>query len=163
MDAAAAALDALILDQAADAIVYADRDGIIRRWNRAAEALFGYAAADALGRSVELIVPEKLRPAHWRGFDAAIESGTLKLSGKPTLTRSQHPNGDKLYVELSFALVKDSASGALVGAVAVARDATERVAAQRAWADETPSPRCQARAASSPSAAAQACGIAWLI
>lgn len=127
---AGSALDALILDQAADAIIFADREGIIRRWNRAAETLFGYPAADALGQSVELIVPDHLRPAHWRGFDAAMEKGVLKLSGRPTLTRAAPRSRARLYVELSFALVTDPASGQPAGAVAIARDASERVEAR---------------------------------
>jgi len=54
-----------ILDQVADAVIYADRTGAIIRWNRASTALFGYSAEEALGQSVELIIPEHLRAAHW--------------------------------------------------------------------------------------------------
>ncbi len=109
-----------ILDQMADAMIYADREGKIRLWNRAAAALFGYEAAEALGNSIDIIVPERLRAPHWRGFDAAMASGTLKLSGRPTLTRAQHKDGSRLYIEMSFALVKE-AGGQSVGSVAVAR------------------------------------------
>ena len=51
-----------ILDQAADAVIFADRSGTIRRWNAAAAALFGFAAEEALGQSLDLIIPEHLRP-----------------------------------------------------------------------------------------------------
>jgi PAS domain S-box-containing protein len=52
-----------ILDQAGDAVIFADRSGIIRRWNRAAQALFGFAAEEALGQNLDLIIPAHLRAA----------------------------------------------------------------------------------------------------
>jgi PAS domain S-box-containing protein len=119
-----------ILDHAGDAVIFADHSGTIRRWNRAAAALFGFAADEALGQNLDLIVPEHLREAHWRGFDAAMKNGALKLMGRPTLTRGQHKSGRKLYVEMTFALV--TGEGAAQGAVAVARDVTERVERERA-------------------------------
>jgi len=123
-------LDARILYDVADALIYADRSGTIRRWNRASTTLFGFTAEDALGQSLDLIIPEHLREAHWRGFDAALESGTMKLAGRPTLTRAQHKDGRKLYIEMTFALVKD-AGGAVLGSAAMARDVTERVMRER--------------------------------
>ncbi len=123
-------LDARILDDVADALIYADRSGTITRWNRAATTLFGFTADEALGQSLDLIIPEHLREAHWKGFDAALESGTMKLAGRPTLTRAQHKDGRKLYIEMTFALVKD-AGGAVLGSAAMARDVTERVMRER--------------------------------
>jgi PAS domain S-box-containing protein len=121
-----------IIEQIADAVIYADETGTIRRWNHAAVALFGYDAPEALGKNLDLIVPGHLRAAHWRGFEAAMSSGTMKLQGKPTLTRAAHKTGRKLYVEMSFALVNGEAGGAACGAVAIARDVTERIEQQRA-------------------------------
>ena len=121
-----------ILDQAADAMIYTDRAGNIARWNSAATALFGYSADEALGQNLDLIIPEHLRAAHWRGFDAAMESGAMKLQGRPTLTRGSHKSGRKLYVEMTFAIVKDGTAGEVLGSVAVARDVTERVERERA-------------------------------
>jgi PAS domain S-box-containing protein len=123
-------LDTSILDDVADALIYADRSGIITRWNRAASTLFGFSADEALGQSLDLIIPEHLRAAHWKGFDAALESGTMKLAGRPTLTRAQHKDARKLYIEMTFALVKDE-GGAVLGSVAMARDVTERVMRER--------------------------------
>ena len=91
-----------MLDQMADAVIYADRGGKIQLQNCAAAALFGYEAAEALGSSIDIIVPERLREPHWRGFEAAMASGTLKLSGRPTLTRALHKDGSRLYIEMSF-------------------------------------------------------------
>src|SRR5215475_920875 len=119
-----------ILDQMAHAVIYADVSGTIRRWNRAAAALFGHNAAEALGENLDLIIPEHLRASHWHGFQAAMTSGVMKLQGRPTLTRAQHQTGRKLYIEMSFGLVKEGT--AIRGAVAVARDVTERIEQQRA-------------------------------
>lgn len=120
-----------ILDQVGDALIYAGRDGIIARWNQAAWRLFGYLPSEALGQNLDLIIPEHLRAAHWAGFNAAIASGKTRLEGRPTLTRAVHKDGRKLYVEMTFALVKDTA-GTPLGSVAMARDVTARVEKERA-------------------------------
>ena len=120
-----------ILDYVADAVISTDRSGAIIRWNHASAALFGYSAGEVLGQSVELIIPEHLRTAHWKGFDDAMEKGATKLQGRPTLTRALHKSGRRLYVEMTFAIVKDDTDEVL-GAVAMARDVTERVEQERA-------------------------------
>ena len=121
-----------IVDQVADAVIYANRAGVITRWNRASAALFGFSAQDALGQNLDLIIPEHLRAAHWRGFEAAVATGAMKLEGRPTLTRALHKSGRKLYVEMTFAIVKGEAEGEVLGSVAMARDVTERVERERA-------------------------------
>ena len=121
-----------IIDQMADAVIYADRSGNIVRWNGAATALFGYSPDEALGQNLDLIIPAHLRAPHWRGFEAAMASGALKLEGRPTLTRASHRSGRKLYVEMTFAIVKGGATDQVFGSVAVARDVTERVEKERA-------------------------------
>ena len=128
---ASQALAEWIIDQAADAIIYADREGRIVRWNQAACQIFGFSQQEALGASLDLIIPERLRDAHWAGYHAALTAGQMKLAGKPTLTRGVHQSGRKLYVEMTFALVKDDA-GQAIGSVAVARDVTEKVEQERA-------------------------------
>jgi len=120
-----------ILEQIADAVIFADARGTIMRWNHAAAALFGYSAAEALGQNLDLIIPEHLRAAHWHGFESAMTNGVMKLQGRPTVTRATHQTGRRLYVELTFALVKEQAGGAARGAVAVARDVTERTEQER--------------------------------
>jgi PAS domain S-box-containing protein len=95
--------------------------------------MFGYSKAEALGQNLDLMIPERLRAAHWRGFNASMENGKTRLGGRPTLTRGLHKSGQKLYVEMSFALVVDGA-GSPLGSVAVARDVTERVEREKAAA-----------------------------
>jgi PAS domain S-box-containing protein len=119
------------LEQAPDAIIFADPGGAIRIWNRAAETVFGYAAAEVIGGSLDVIIPERLRSAHWDGFHRALDSGQTKLGAKALTTRSVHKNGSKLYVELSFGLVRNE-DGTIVGALAVGRDCTARYLEERA-------------------------------
>src|SRR5215469_13118910 len=96
----------LIVEQMADAVIGADRTGTIVLWNAAAAALFGYSAAEAVGQSLNLIIPEHLQNAHWRAFEASMATGLMRLQGRPTLTRAKHQTGRRLYVEMTFALVK---------------------------------------------------------
>ena len=120
-----------VLAQAADALIYAVRDGRIALWNAAAERVFGWSAAEAVGQNLDLIIPEHLRAGHWRGWHAAMQTQQLKLHGHATLTRALTKSGRKCYVEMSFALVKDDA-GVPIGAVAMARDVTARLEQERA-------------------------------
>ena len=71
-----------ILTLAPDAILFADERGIIRFWNQGAERIFGCSAADAIGQSLDLIIPEKLRKRHWDGYHKTMETGeTQSRSG----------------------------------------------------------------------------------
>ena len=127
-----------------EAVIMADLKGIILVWNQGAEDVFGFTAAEAIGQSVDLVIPEKMRAAHWEGFNKAVEHGdTLSVRGA-RMTRALKKNGEPLYVDMSFAMVHDQA-GALTGSIAVARDATarfmaERAARQQAASGRTPDP-----------------------
>ena len=114
-----------LLEQLPVSVIVSDREGRITVWNAASEALFGFTAAEAIGQSLDLIIPEHLRKAHWEGFDRSLASGTTKYAGKVMTTRAVHKDGRKLYVDFSFGIVKD-ASGAVIAVTAVGRDGTER-------------------------------------
>ena len=103
----------------------ADREGIIRLWNRGAEIIFGFGAQEAVGRNLDLIVPEKFRRPHNEGYRLAMETGQVRHDGRVLTTRSQHKWGSRLYVDFTFGLLKDEA-GAVIGAFAIGRDATAR-------------------------------------
>jgi PAS domain S-box-containing protein len=111
-----------IVAQSPDAIIFADVTGTIRVWNKAAEQLFGHTAAEAVGQTLDIIIPERFREAHWRGFHHAVANGATRSGGRALTTRSAHKDGGKLYVDVSFGLVKDP-SGAVIGALAVGRSA----------------------------------------
>lgn len=115
----------LILEQMLDAVVFADTAGTIRLWNRGAEILFGFSAGEAVGRPLDLIVPQRYRAAHNRGFHDAVRSGHLKTHGGVLTTRANHKYGCRLYVDFTFGILKDPAGG-LLGVFAVGRDATAR-------------------------------------
>ena len=108
-----------------EALIYADRQGVIRWWSEGAERLFGFSREEALGSSLDLIIPEKLREGHWKGFNAAMESGIIKHYGRVMMTRSLHKTQEKIYVDMSFHLVKD-ASGKVIGSSAIARPTPPR-------------------------------------
>ncbi|HEX5369540.1 MAG TPA: PAS domain S-box protein [Dehalococcoidia bacterium] len=120
----------LIHDQAPDAVIFAGKDGVIRAWNAAATRIFGFDSSEALGQSLDLIIPEQFREAHWTGFERALAAGSTKYSGKALPTRSQRKDGATIYVELSFAIIHDD-SNQVIGALAHARDISERWAQDR--------------------------------
>lgn len=120
-----------IVEQSTDAVILSDREGAILIWNRGAERVFGYGVQEALGQSLDLIIPERMRAAHWKGFRRAVESGKTKYGGKVMTTRSVHKDGRTLYVDLSFSLVDDGA-GELAGVLATGRDCTERYLVDKA-------------------------------
>jgi PAS domain S-box-containing protein len=120
-----------LIEELADAVIFTDRKGRIQLWNAGAQAVFGHEARDVIGKSLDVLIPERLRSAHWAGFDAAIETGQMKHGRGAMTTRSVHRDGNDLYVDMSFALVRDEA-GDVQGAVAVARDITARFVADKA-------------------------------
>ena len=114
---------ARIVADTADALVYADRAGTIRAWN---------GAAEALGQSLDLIIPERLRAPHWAAYDRAMASAQARLGAQVRTTRAVHKDeGRKLYVDMSFGVVCDE-GGTALGSVAMARDATARYLAEQA-------------------------------
>jgi PAS domain S-box-containing protein len=123
-------LSLALIEHIADAVIFADREGRVQVWNAGAEALFGYSANEVLGQRLDPVIPERLRSAHWAGFDAAIETGRMKHGRESMTTRSVHKDGSDLYVDVSFALVTDG-PGQVLGAVAVARDVTSRFRAEK--------------------------------
>jgi len=121
----------LIVDQSPDAIVFAGTDGVIQVWNQAAAAMFGFSAPDAIGKDLNIIIPEQFREQHWTGYERALAAGDTKYRGQSLPTKAMKANGDTFYVELSFAIVHDDA-GAVIGALAHARDISERFERDRA-------------------------------
>jgi PAS domain S-box-containing protein len=114
----------LVVEQAPDGIIFADREGVIQIWNSAAAGIFGYLPEEAVGRTLDIIVPEHLRQAHWEGFGKAVASGQTKHGTGAMKTRANPKDGHKLYVSLAFSVVKDQ-EGKVIGAMATARPFTE--------------------------------------
>jgi PAS domain S-box-containing protein len=114
----------LVIDQGPDTVILADRQGVIQIWNNAAVDLFGYLPEEAIGRSLNIIIPEYLRHAHWESFGKAVASGHTKHGRRALKTRATHKSGQKLYVSLAFSVVKDR-EGKVIGAMATAREFVE--------------------------------------
>ena len=116
-----------VVEHSADAIIFADLAGLIVIWNPAAERLFGFPASEAIGQSLDIIIPERLREPHWRGYHEAMKAAKTKHAGRPTLTKALHQSGEVLYVQMSFAVVA-SAENVVQGSVAIARLAPPKTA-----------------------------------
>jgi PAS domain S-box-containing protein len=119
-----------LIEQSPDAVVFADTEGIIRVWNSAAERIFGFSRDAVLGTSMNILIPERFREAHWRGFRRAIVERSTKYQGQVLSTRSVRADGARIYVELSFAIILD-AEGEVLGVLAHARDVTKRFEQER--------------------------------
>ncbi len=121
-----------IIASAPDAIIFADRDGVVRLWNSGAENMFGYSAAEALGQTLDLIIPEGLRARHWDGYRRVIETGASRYSGNDLLAvPAVRKDGGRISLEFSITLVRD-AEGRVLGAGAILRDVTARWREQKA-------------------------------
>ncbi len=115
-----------ILSAAADAVVATDRDGIIRVWNPGAERIFGHRAHEALGRSLDLIIPDRLRPRHWEGFHRVMATGESHYGAGDLLSvPGLHKDGQRISLEFTIVPLKD-AQGRMQGLAAVMRDVTSR-------------------------------------
>ena len=120
-----------LIAHAPDVIILADCAGVIRLWNRAAEVMFGHMAAEAIGQTLDLIVPEPYRAAHWAGFSRAVKQGRFAKDDILLTSRAVAKDGRIIMVEFSAAIVR-SPSGQVRGIMAIGRDVTERRAREQA-------------------------------
>jgi PAS domain S-box-containing protein len=122
----ATALAEALLATRSDAIVAADREGNILFWNPGAERLFGYSADEALGRSLDLIVPERLRARHWEGYARVMATGQSRYGEADVLAvPALRKDGSTLSVEFTIVPLRDEAGG-LIALAALMRDVTRR-------------------------------------
>lgn len=114
-----------ILALAPDAIIFADREGIIRLWNQGAERIFGYPAEQAIGQSLDLIIPEKLRTRHWDGYHKTMATGVSRYGSEMLSVPATHRNGTRISTEFSIVMLVDDDNKPF-GVAAIMRDITER-------------------------------------
>lgn len=114
-----------IVRESGDAIVFSDGDGIIRLWNRGAEEMFGYAAAEALGESLDIIIPEKLRARHWEGYRRVMATGVTRYGTELLATPGLRKDGSRISLEFTIAIIRGE-EGAVLGTAAIIRDVTAR-------------------------------------
>lgn len=110
----------------AEAIVYADAEGVMRFWNTGATRIFGFAEAEALGRSLDIIIPERLRARHWEGFAGTMRTGQSRY-GEGQMLSVPAIRKDGAQISVEFTIVPFTGeSGQMVGIAAIMRDTTAR-------------------------------------
>jgi PAS domain S-box-containing protein len=115
-----------MIENASDAIVVADKEGVIRLWNARAEAVFGYTPHEALGQTLDLIVPERLRERHWTGYHGVMAAGVSRYGpGELLAVPATRRDGTRISLEFTITLIRDD-SGEMIGPAAIIRDVTER-------------------------------------
>jgi PAS domain S-box-containing protein len=115
-----------LLASGSDAIVASDRDGIIRHWNKGAERIFGHSAAEAVGQSLDLIIPEQLRARHWAGYHHVMRTGHSRYGeGDLLAVPGMRKDGSRVSLEFTVALIRDE-GGQTAGIAAILRDVTAR-------------------------------------
>jgi PAS domain S-box-containing protein len=115
-----------LVTQAADAIVYADDQGLIRLWNAGAERIFGYSETEAIGQSLDIIIPENQRKRHWDGFGRTLATGITRYGADSLLSvPAIRKDGSRVSVEFTI-LPFHGEAGKIVGMAAIMRDVTIR-------------------------------------
>jgi PAS domain S-box-containing protein len=114
-----------IVEQTQLAIIFGDHEGVIRFWNSGAEAMFGYRADEALGKSMDLIVPERQRAPHWEGYHRVMATGVTKYGRDLLAVPALRKDGTRISVEFSIVLLR-APTGEMLGAAAIMLDVTAR-------------------------------------
>ena len=120
-----------IIQAAGDAIVAAGPDGSILLWNPAAERMFGYNAGEALGHSLDLIIPERFRDRHWEGYREVMRTGKTRYGTEVLRVPAVHKDGRRLSIAFTVALVY-SLDQEIQAIAAIIRDETSRWEEERA-------------------------------
>ncbi|HEV2550869.1 MAG TPA: PAS domain S-box protein [Stellaceae bacterium] len=112
--------------EAPDAVIYADAKGVIGFWNKGAERIFGFSEAEALGKTLDIIIPETLRARHWTGYAATMQSGKTRYgAGDLLAVPALRKDAARISVEFTVLLIRDD-NGVLAGIAAILRDVTPR-------------------------------------
>ena len=137
---------ARLLRDCPDAVVYADASGHIRFWNRGATRIFGFGEDEALGASLDLIIPDRLRARHWQGYHEVMQGRASRYGeGELLAVPARHKDGRQISVEFTILPLHDDA-GSLLGIAAFLRDVTARFEEVRALRRELTASRAQAGA-----------------
>jgi PAS domain S-box-containing protein len=139
-----------IVESSPDAIVFSDQDGVIRLWNAGAEALFGYSAQEAVGESLDIIVPDKMRERHWEGYFRVMKTGTTKYGKDLLAVPGIRKDGSRVSLEFSVSLIRDE-DGVLLGISAMLRDVTVRWKKEREMKERIAALEAQAKGSGNPS------------
>ncbi len=119
-----------VVEALGDAIVVSDASGAITLWNPAAERLFGFTQVEALGNTLDLIVPERLRERHWAGYRRTMASGETRYAHDVLRVPAVHKDGRALSIAFTVGLLYGP-QREVTGIVAVIRDETSRYTEER--------------------------------
>ncbi|KDR37511.1 PAS domain S-box protein [Caballeronia glathei] len=119
-----------LVDAIGDAIVISDANGAITLWNPAAERMFGFTEDEALGKSLDIIIPERLRGRHWSGYQKTMDTGVTRYGHDVLRVPAIHKDGRSMSIAFTVALLH-APDKSISGIVAVIRDETERFAEDR--------------------------------
>ena len=119
-----------LIEALGDAVVVSDGDGTIRLWNSAAERLFGFSSAQAIGKTLDLIVPERFRERHWAGYKKTMTTGKTRYSHDVLRVPAVDKDGRPLSIAFTVGLLYDP-DRQVTGIAAVIRDDTARFAEER--------------------------------
>lgn len=111
-------------DKTCDGIMFVSTDGLIRFWNRGCEKIFGIPAAQAVGKNLDIIIPEKHRERHWTGFNKTAETGESSYADKMLSVPALNAEGRKLVIEFSMQMIEED--GRVTGFSSIVRDITEK-------------------------------------
>jgi PAS domain S-box-containing protein len=114
-----------IVQESQEAVIFADRQGIIRLWNAGAAAMFGYQAGEALGRNLDLIIPEKLRARHEKGYRRVMATGVTEYARRVLAVPGLRKDGARISLEFTLGLIRAEA-GEVLGTAAIIREVTAR-------------------------------------
>jgi PAS domain S-box-containing protein len=123
-----------IVEGTQEAIIFSDSSGLIGLWNAGAENIFGYSSEEAIGQSLDMIIPEKLRARHWEGYRKVMESGSTRYGLELLVVPAMRKDGTRISIEFSIVLVR-SPSGEVLGSAAIIRDVTARWLKERELRD----------------------------
>lgn len=127
----------------ADAVVIADAEGTITFWNEAATRLFGFTPDEALGRSLDLIIPERLRARHWTGYRRTMTTGNTRYGDRLLEVPALHRDGRNLSIAFTVTLLRQPSAVEPYAIAAVLRDDTERWQERKQLRDEVATVRAQ--------------------
>jgi PAS domain S-box-containing protein len=120
------ALARAVLSTRSDALIAADKKGLIQFWNPGAERIFGFSEADAIGQSLDIIIPERLRQRHWDGYDRSMTTGQSRYGDSDLLAvPAIRKDGTTLSIEFTIMMLRDD-DGEIVGIAALLRDVTKK-------------------------------------
>jgi PAS domain S-box-containing protein len=114
-----------LVQRAGDAVIVADAAGRITLWNPAAERIFGFPAAEALGQSLDLIIPERFRARHWAGYAEVVRSGHTRYGTEVLRVPALRKDGQRISIAFTVALLPGP-DGRVAGLAAIVRDETAR-------------------------------------